>query len=256
MRFWRIVSCNRRITSRLYYLLTVRPPNCNRSKQNLLIWPNYTCFSQSFLIWSHPLGWLGFDFNVIALHPWFVPSCDPFDQIWIVVEVVNISWTMSTRRCFCSKFSNFGAIFVGAKMIHKNILAWSKHYTNIISNLFKSDSTIIKNHFLHGFNVFICCWLQRLLNNYNLSVLCPVLKRGGSTICGNYRSISILPIAYKVLAGVLCEPCGLYQCGFRPGKSIIDQIFPLRQILEKKPTKRKSTKTIFLSIIRLPSIAP
>ena len=101
-------------------------------------------------------------------------------------------------------------------------------------------------------------WLEdSMSNDWNCSVLCPALKKGDSTICANYRGINLLPIAYKVLTGVLCERLkpivktliGPYQCGFRPGKSTIDQIFTLHQILER-PTKNKSTYTIFLSTIR------
>ena len=51
-----------------------------------------------------------------------------------------------------------------------------------------------------------------------------------------------LPIAYTVLMSVWCERLkphanaliGPHQCGFRSGKSTIDQIFTLRQIMEKK----------------------
>ena len=35
--------------------------------------------------------------------------------------------------------------------------------------------------------------------------LFPVLKKGEPTICANYRDISLLPITYKVLTGVLSE---------------------------------------------------
>ena len=36
-------------------------------------------------------------------------------------------------------------------------LAWAESYANVISNLSNSDSTIIQNHFLPCFNVFIGC---------------------------------------------------------------------------------------------------
>ena len=91
-------------------------------------------------------------------------------------------------------------------------------------------------------------------NDWNLSVLCPVLKKGDPTICANYRGISLLSIAYKVLTGVLCERLkplvktliGPYQFGFRPGKSIIDQIFTLRKILEKTHEKQVDTRHLFV----------
>ena len=78
-------------------------------------------------------------------------------------------------------------------------------------------------------------------SDWNLSTLCPVLKKGDPTICANYQGISLRPIAYKVLTSVLCQRLKLhakaliepYQNGFGHGKSTIDQIYTLRQILEK-----------------------
>ncbi|XP_043064095.1 uncharacterized protein LOC122320085 [Drosophila ficusphila] len=82
---------------------------------------------------------------------------------------------------------------------------------------------------------------ESMPEDWNLSMICPVLKKGDATLRTNYRGISLLPVAYKVLSSVLCENLkrhaealiGPYQCRFRPGKSTIDQIFTLRQILEK-----------------------
>ena len=49
-------------------------------------------------------------------------------------------------------------------------------------------------------------WLEEsMANDWNFSVLCPVLKKADPTICANYSGISFLPIAYKVLPGVLFE---------------------------------------------------
>ena len=98
-------------------------------------------------------------------------------------------------------------------------------------------------------------WLEESMpSDWNLSALCPVLKKGDPTICANYRGISLLPIAYKVLTSVLCERLkphakaliGPYQCGFRPGKSTIDQIFTLRQILEKRHENQDKTHHLFV----------
>ena len=98
-------------------------------------------------------------------------------------------------------------------------------------------------------------WLKESMpSDWNLSALCSVLKKGDPTICANYRGISLLPIAYKVLTSVLCERLkphakaliGPYQCGFRPGKSTIDQIFTLRQILEKRHENQDKTLHLFV----------
>ena len=98
-------------------------------------------------------------------------------------------------------------------------------------------------------------WIEeRIPDDWNLSILCPVHKKGDKTVCANYRGISLLPIAYKILSSVLCERLkskvgeiiGPYQCGFRPGKSTIDQIFTLRQILEKTQEKQIDTYHLFV----------
>ena len=91
--------------------------------------------------------------------------------------------------------------------------------------------------------------LESMPSDWSLSMLCPVFQKGDATICSNYRGISLLTIAYRILSSVLCERLklfvnkliGSYQCGFRPGKSTIDQIFTLRQIFEKTRDKQINT---------------
>ncbi|XP_049318579.1 LINE-1 retrotransposable element ORF2 protein isoform X1 [Bactrocera dorsalis] len=95
---------------------------------------------------------------------------------------------------------------------------------------------------------------ESMPTDWNLSMLCPIHKKGDPTICANYRGISLLNIAYKVLSSVLCERLkptvnkliGPYQCGFRPGKSTTDQIFTMRQILEKTRERRIDTHHLFV----------
>ncbi|XP_054082672.1 uncharacterized protein LOC105219245 isoform X1 [Zeugodacus cucurbitae] len=95
---------------------------------------------------------------------------------------------------------------------------------------------------------------ESMPDDWNLSVLCPIHKKGDPTICANYRGISLLNIAYKVLSSVLCERLkptvnkliGPYQCGFRPGKSTTDQIFTMRQILEKTHENRIDSHHLFV----------
>jgi hypothetical protein len=60
--------------------------------------------------------------------------------------------------------------------------------------------------------------------------------------CNNYRGISLLSTSYKILTNILLSRLVLYideiiwdhQCGFRRNRSTTDQIFCIRQILEKK----------------------
>jgi hypothetical protein len=70
----------------------------------------------------------------------------------------------------------------------------------------------------------------------------PIYKMDDKTDCNNYRGISLLLTAYKILSNILLArltPCvnettGDHQCGFRRNRSTTDKIFCIRQILEKK----------------------
>lgn len=76
---------------------------------------------------------------------------------------------------------------------------------------------------------------------WNTGLICPIHKKGDKMICGNYRGITLLNTGYKVIANILYERLrpwaeqiiGEYQSGFRSGRSTNDQIFVLRQILQK-----------------------
>ena len=68
------------------------------------------------------------------------------------------------------------------------------------------------------------------------------------------ESISILNSIYKVLSKILCERLSphvtkniaRYQCGFMPNRSTTDQIFTLRQILEKTREFKTTTHHLFI----------
>ena len=85
-------------------------------------------------------------------------------------------------------------------------------------------------------------WIEeKMPEDWNESVICPIFKKGDKHLCSNYRGISLLNIAYKILSSIMTEKLkpyitsiiGPYQAGFMPGKSTSDQIFTLRMILEK-----------------------
>jgi hypothetical protein len=73
------------------------------------------------------------------------------------------------------------------------------------------------------------------------SIVIHIHKNCDKTDCSNYRGISLLSTSYKILSNILLsrlilyadELIGDHRCGFRCN-TLTDQIFYIRQILEKK----------------------
>ena len=78
-------------------------------------------------------------------------------------------------------------------------------------------------------------------SDWRTGIICPIYKKGDKSICGNYRGITLLDAIYKMFSKILAtrlEPwiegiLGDYQAGFGKQRSTMDQIFLIRQVLEK-----------------------
>lgn len=96
----------------------------------------------------------------------------------------------------------------------------------------------------------LCCKIwqdEEFPNDWGKSIINPIYKKKDKLDCGNYRGISLLSHAGKVFAIVLQqrilgrteEILSEAQAGFRPGRSTVDQLFTLRQIIERHLEKNQ-----------------
>ena len=108
----------------------------------------------------------------------------------------------------------------------------------------------IRPEYLRALDVVGLSWLTRLCNiawssgavplDWQTGVVVPLFKKGDRRVCSNYRGITLLSLPGKVYAGVLerrirpmVEPrIQEEQCGFRPGRGTLDQLYTLYRILE------------------------
>jgi hypothetical protein len=81
---------------------------------------------------------------------------------------------------------------------------------------------------------------EKMPNEWNLALICPIYKKGEKSECSNYRGISLLNIVYKIIAAVINkrlntyaeELIGEYQNGFHNNRATTDNIFVMHQILK------------------------
>jgi hypothetical protein len=95
---------------------------------------------------------------------------------------------------------------------------------------------------------------EKLPEEWMLSVICPIHKKGDKLVCSNYRGVSLQPVAYKVFAKILTSRLQpftdkylqSFQTGFRPGMTTTDQVFCVRQIVQKSHEKQVETHHLFI----------
>ena len=108
----------------------------------------------------------------------------------------------------------------------------------------------IRPEYLKSLDVVGLSWLTRLCNiawrsgtvplDWQTGVVVPLYKKGDRRVCSNYRGITLLSLPGEVYSRVLerrlrpiVEPrIQEEQCGFRPGRGTLDQLYTLHRVLE------------------------
>ncbi|KAK3543164.1 hypothetical protein QTP70_012267 [Hemibagrus guttatus] len=108
----------------------------------------------------------------------------------------------------------------------------------------------IRPEYLKSLDVVGLSWLTHLCNiawqsgtvplDWVTGVVIPLFKKGDQRVCSNYRGITLLSLPGKVYSRVLerrvrplVEPrIQEEQCGFRPSRGTLDQLYTLHRVLE------------------------
>ena len=110
-------------------------------------------------------------------------------------------------------------------------------------------------------DLFVCCWERgKLPQDLRDAVIITLYKnKGGKSDCSNYRGITLLSIAGKILARVLLnrlvptiaeDHVPESQCGFRANRGTTDMVFVLRQIQEKCREQNKGMYITFVDLTK------
>jgi len=95
---------------------------------------------------------------------------------------------------------------------------------------------------------------ESIPQEWNTGILCTLYEKGDKPECNNYKGITLLNNTCKIFSSILNERLkivtekitGEYQCGLRRNKSTIDQIFVLRQMIEKHNEHGLHLHTLFI----------
>ena len=122
---------------------------------------------------------------------------------------------------------------------------------NIPLEFFTMCGTEIQNHLLL---LILKIWESGTVpQDFKDVIIVTIFKKGDREDCNNYRGISLLSIAGKILARILLDRLLVRaeqilpesQSGFRPSRGTIDMIFCARQLQEKSREHQQPLRFIF-----------
>ena len=118
--------------------------------------------------------------------------------------------------------------------------------------LIKHSGIICRLRILHLINN---CWKRcQIPDNWTTAIVKNIFKKGERNDCENYRGISLMNTGYKIYAKIInnrimkIADCliGEEQSGFRKGRSCIDNVFVIKQIIEQRREKNLETHIAFV----------
>ena len=110
---------------------------------------------------------------------------------------------------------------------------------SIAAELLKATSDETLGTWLKMYN---CVWnTEKIPSDWRNGTIVKIPKKGDLSDCNNWRDITLLSVPGKIFCSILLNRNRLAvdrmlreeQAGFRPGRSCIDQIFALGNILEQ-----------------------
>ena len=126
----------------------------------------------------------------------------------------------------------------------------------IPAELFKAIGTTVFKAF---HSILVCIWEEECMpaGFLDSTIVTLYKNQGAKSDCGNYRGISPLPIAGKILARILLNRLITSvsesnlpeaKCGFRPGRSITDMVFAVRQVKELCIEQQTDLYSVFIDL--------
>jgi exonuclease III len=124
------------------------------------------------------------------------------------------------------------------------------------AELFKVGGPALTDH-THGLIVKI--WnTETIPTDLRDTSIVTIFKKGDKAQCGNYRGISLLSAAGKILARILSNrllpiaetTLPETQCGFRPNRGTADMIFGARQMQEKSKEQNQPLYMAFIDLVK------
>lgn len=107
------------------------------------------------------------------------------------------------------------------------------------------------------YDLIVCIWTEEVLpEEWKGGILIPIFKAGSKSNVDNYRGIALLNITSKVLTKIINNRITVVaekrlleqQSGFRRGRGTIEQIFNVRQVLEKHVEHQQECAMAFIDL--------